>query len=517
MTKQQGKFADIDLPEAPSDMKRALDGEADAEPGTVVFPAPAQPYGVAKQLMQDVYTDGEQHPVLAYWRGDWWAYKQTHWVRHTGSGRDTDLEINGQLYKVFDLAVYEKKSGKSTTLVPWEPTPARIAAVVGALKPLAHDMLPDNVDAPAFVGESTKLPGAPGEYVSMRNGLFRWTTRTMVPHTPALFTTYSLPYEYQPEAEAPVWDAFLTDVFEHDHNARLALQEFAGYVVSGRTHMHKGLLIIGPTRAGKGVIERVLKNLVGVQNAATPNLDSLGSDSGPAALIGKPLAVIGDARAVQPSRSSRVTELLLNIIGEDGVSLFRKYESNWDGQLPTRFVLASNEVPRFADASGAVVGRFISMRLVKSYKGREDKTLDKRLEGEMPGILNWALDGLKRLEQQGHFTEPDTMKEMTEHLEGLASPVSQFIADCLEVTAERTDMVPRSEVYRAWKNWHEDNGTQSANAEVMCNRLQAADPRISYGMRDVPGAALKPGQSRPPRDRFVIGVKMNPNNYHQFS
>ena len=64
------------------------------------------------------------------------------------------------------------------------------------------------------------------------------------------------------------------------------------------------LLLIGPTRAGKGVIARVLKALVGRGNYAGPTLASLGTNFGLSPLIGKPLAIVSDA-IFTPGRNLR--------------------------------------------------------------------------------------------------------------------------------------------------------------------------------------------------------------------
>lgn len=502
------EFEDVELPEAPVDAQRVLNGDVDAHAGAVEYPGPSQPYKVAQQVMRELYSDTDGVPTLTYWRGDWWMYRGTHWEVVSGSAKDADLVIAGQLLKVFDSAVYSKKESNTVTLVPWSPNRSKISEIIFALKPLAYAVVPDEADAPCFLRDCAQLPGAPGEYVSMANGLLRWSTRELVEHTPRLFTTYSLPYAYDPQATAPVWEKFLKQIFAHDPAAIDTLQEYLGYIISGRTNQHKALLMVGPPRAGKSLMLNVLRQLVGQQNVTDTSLHSLGSDSGPAALIGKPLAIVGDARDAKASNSSRATELLLNVIGEDGVSLQRKYLGDWVGRLPTRFVMASNVLPRLVDSSAAVVSRFIMMRLELSFFGREDKTLASKLAPELPGILNWALDGLERLEQQGRFTEPATMAEMKDAMEGLSAPVRRFIEEYLEVTGDPNDLVLQPDVYRCWRAWHSDNGFNPCNQEEMCNRLISTDGRIRAGMRDVPGAKPKPGQKRAPRKRYVVGVKL---------
>ena len=83
-------------------------------------------------------------------------------------------------------------------------------------------------------------------------------------------------------------------------------------MISGRLDLHKILLLVGPTRAGKGVIARILGALVGAENVAGPTLSSLNGDFGLAPLLGKTLAVVSDAR-LNGRGAHVVVERLLSI------------------------------------------------------------------------------------------------------------------------------------------------------------------------------------------------------------
>ena len=195
---------------------------------------------------------------------------------------------------------------------------------------------------------------------------------------------------------AGTWLQFLNELWEEDDASINALQECFGYVISGRLDLHKILLLVGPTRAGKGVIARTLTALVGADNVAGPTLSSLAGDFGLAPLLGKPLAIVSDARMA--GRGSQVVvERLLAISGEDTITVNRKYRDQWTGKLPSRFVVISNELPQLGDASQAIAGRFVTLLLTKSWYGKEDTTLESRIRDELTGILNWALGGLDRL------------------------------------------------------------------------------------------------------------------------
>jgi hypothetical protein len=166
----------------------------------------------------------------------------------------------------------------------------------------------------------------------------------------------------------------------------------------GSDHLHKILLLVGPTRAGKGVISRTCGKLIGSANVAGPTLSSLAGDFGLAPLLGKSLAVISDARLSGRGPQVVVLERLLSISGEDYITVNRKYREQWTGQLPTRFMLVSNELPQLGDASAAIANRFVPLLLDRSWLGREDRMLERELDLELPGILAWPLDVLYTLD-----------------------------------------------------------------------------------------------------------------------
>jgi Poxvirus D5 protein-like len=178
-----------------------------------------------------------------------------------------------------------------------------------------------------------------------------------------------------------------------------------------------------------------------------------------APLLGKPLAIVSDAR-LSGRGSQVVVERLLAISGEDTITVNRKYKEQWSGKLPSRFLVISNELPQFGDASAAIAGRFVSLLLTRSWYGEEDTGLEGAIHPELTGILNWALDGLARLERQGQFTKPASTDEAMIALQDLASPVGAFVRDRCEIDAGHEIAV--DELWEAWKSWAEDNGHNNA-------------------------------------------------------
>lgn len=469
--------------------RTAADAQDDAGD---IYPAPAFPYAVAQRLIDDLFThDG--NPTLVRWRSGFWLYTGTCWRPADADNFDVKAPLWQRLEKVHYIQDDDTKA--------WAPTTAKVSNL---LEPLAiRTRLADTTTAPAWLDEDhTGMRPAARELTPMHNGLLERTTGRLHPHTPALFSLWSLPFDYEPTATAPTWKKFLDETFAHDPAAADLLQEYAGYLVSGRTDMHKALMLIGPPRAGKGIISGILQSLMGTANVASMSFHDLSSEFGLASLIGKPLAVVEDARGAGNSRSGLEVERLLNIIANDTVSVNRKNRDYFSGRLGTRMLLVSNEVPRLKDSSGAILTRFSMVRLKHSVApDKQDPHLSDMLAEELPGIFNWALDGLARLNDAGKFSTPATAEELHDVMKDMAQPLKMFLDDSprFTVTGDERDFVALKDLHRAYRAWADQVGRTASNQETFRRDLCAAVPEITSKNTAYGGV--------PRRDRWVFGMQ----------
>jgi P4 family phage/plasmid primase-like protien len=225
-------------------------------------------------------------------------------------------------------------------------------------------------------------------------------------------------------------------------------------------------------RSGKGTIGRVLTALLGRDSVRAPTLAGLQMNFGLSPLIGKPLAIVSDARLSGKSDQAIIAERLLSISGEDAITIDRKHAAAWTGRLPTRFMILTNELPRIADSSGALVGRFVVLILTRSFYDQEDPALADKLCTELSGILNWALVGYRRLRDRGYFIQPTSSREAIDELAALGSPVRAFVRDCCVVGAGNS--VPVEMLYHHWKLWCQNAGHKEGSVQTFGRDLRAA-------------------------------------------
>lgn len=387
---------------------------------------------------------------------------------------------------------------------PFVPTPGAVSAALDALKAVAH-LPPSRVEPPRWL--DGRAGPDPLDLLPTRSGLLHLPSGDLLPATPELFTRNALDFAHDPAAPAPVrWLAFLSEVWPGDDEADCiaALQEFMGYLLTPNTSLQKALLIPGPKRSGKGTIGRIMGKLVGEANTVAPSLNSLGrSDFGLEPLLAKQLAIVSDMRLSSRTDEAAVAENLLRITGEDRVSVNRKHRSAMEVTLRARFVVMTNEVPKFADRSGALVSRFIVLPMRQSFFGREDSGLTPALIGELPGILNWAMEGWRRVRARGRITQPEAGRDVAMQMTDLASPIPAFVREWCEVGGGHR--VAKDHLFTAFRAWHRDRighdfvGSSNTFARDLYSAMEG-------GVRDV-----KPRDGGGARVPSFGGIRLRPD------
>lgn len=408
---------------------------------------------------------------LIHWRGEFYSWDGVRYAV-----RDK-IWIEQQLYHFMAACETIKTNPKTgdQEVVAFNPKTNLVNDVAHALRAVCYADLPE----PQVWIEPRPGDFPAHEIIAFANGFLHWPTRTIMPSTDRLFVTNALEFDYNPNADEPSnWTSFLHALWPTDPESISGIGEMFGYLLTDDTSQQKMFMLIGPPRCGKGTILRVLEALVGYPNRVSPSLASLGTQFGLQPLIGKRLAMISDARLSGRADQQPIVESLLRISGEDAVSIDRKNIQAWTGKLPTRFVLASNELPAFSDASSALANRFLPFKFNTSFLGREDMGLTSRLLKELPGIVLWALDGLQRLQARGYLQRPTSADELAADLVDQTSPIRSFVEECCIVGAGH--MADRDEMFRAWKKWCEAQGRDHAGTKVGFGRqLSAAFPDIS--------------------------------------
>ena len=237
------------------------------------------------------------------------------------------------------------------------------------------------------------------------------------------FVTTVLPHKYDPTAECPRWKQCLDEWLDSE-DKKLALQEFFGYTLSGHTKFKKALLLYGESNTGKSVPLNVAEFIVGDKNTCSVDPRDMKSPSVLAELYGKKLNIEHEL-----SEASKLCDCFRKLIDNGHISINPKYVARCTIHPSCKHMFATNILPKMEvdeKANRANIERLLLITFNKTIDNRDNNLLVK-LKAEVNGIINWAIEGLKRLLKVGAFTEVDNKKDFEEYKTANYDELTYFI------------------------------------------------------------------------------------------
>lgn len=307
-----------------------------------------------------------------------------------------------------------------------------------------------------------------GNVLNLRNGTLDLDTLTLRSHSPDDHLTYCLDYDYDPNAQCPRFEQFLNEVLvlesdplQTDVKLCAAVQEAMGYSLTNDTRQHATFFLEGSGSNGKSVLLNVLKGLIGPL-AYSVNFSLLGTTDGNyrlADLVGKRIAFCAET-----PKGSKAAENILNQIA-DGSTIDARPIRGEPIQFESQAKIwwAMNDLPTVKDTSDGFWRRMNLFPFYRKFeKHEQDKDLPAKLLAELPGILNFALDGLRRLRQQGRFTEAQAVTDAVTAYRQSANPVWQWMDERTEKNpGQWTDV---KSLFQDYLVWCTRNGRQNLNS-----------------------------------------------------
>ena len=269
-------------------------------------PPPSEPLAVAREFLTSCMSDGDVLLLRSH-RGSFFAYSGTCWPEHE------ERALRAPLYvaRTRDLRALD---GAGIELVPWAPTKAKIGNVLDALHAATH--LAASITPPAWLDETD--PDAAGRSFPGQRPPERPHAGAPPPYACVLLAALAAVPLRSRRAPPDRWNLVPARAVGRRRGVdRRRCRRSFGYILAGETEQQKLFLLVGPKRSGKGTIGRVLTGLLGAHNTAAPTLSGLTTNFGLSPLIGKPLAIISDARLSSRPDSMIAVERLLSISGED--------------------------------------------------------------------------------------------------------------------------------------------------------------------------------------------------------
>ncbi|EOU1756090.1 DNA primase [Clostridium perfringens] len=293
--------------------------------------------------------------------------------------------------------------------------------------------------------------------VNVRNGLLDIRDMSFKEHTPSYLSTVQLNVEYNPQVDCPQFKKFLNEVL--DCKLIPLVQEIVGYLLTTNTASQKAFVFWGPARTGKSTLLWVVEYLLlGKKNVSNIPWQEIGDKFKTAELLGKLANVFSDLL----SKSIDDTGIFKVVTGEDYLMAEKKNKNPFKFKPFARLVFSCNELPRnYVDRTEGFYRRLIIVPFNRQIeKSKIDKALKYKFQREKEGILNWALEGLKRLyENNFEFSENELTDGVKKEYKRENNNVISFVEECCEI--DSLFSCSRIEIYEAYKEFCGEAGLKA--------------------------------------------------------
>lgn len=283
------------------------------------------------------------------------------------------------------------------------------------------------------------------------------------------FLKYQLGFNYDPGAACPLFDRYLSHVLP-DEGCRRVLSEYVGYVFLGnRLRLEKALILYGGGANGKSVFFDVVRALLGRDNICSYSLQNLTKGDGyqRAELANKLLNYASEINGRLEA------SIFKQLVSGEPVEARQIYGKPFIMEDYARLMFNCNELPRDVEQTDAFFRRFLIVPFTVAIPPEEqDPELSRKIiAGELPGVFNWVLGGLRRLLRQRKFTESELVRGQVEAYRRDSDSVAVFV-DETGYFPDTLNKVSLQYMYEEYRVFSGQNGYICVSIKTFSARLE---------------------------------------------
>ena len=471
------------------------------------------PMAIARDILKKIVPDkdrfGKSVQYVYYYHGNFWQWWGDRWLYCD------EREMEDRVRRLLEHAKYCSARTDDGTKIytDYEPTISKCREVVAALRSVV--MLPE-LYAPAWLMEqsedgkrkapltSEKRSIAFKDVVLDIDAMSQGESNYMVQRDRRWFDLGFVPARYNPGAECPLWKQCIETWGLKDPLWETLLKRWFGYCLMAERSFAKMLLMIGPTRSGKGTVVGVLRQLVGPQTFKGLSVRDLVHPHGLEGLEVARVIDVPEMSELSRREADTATRVLKNILGEDPISINPKGKRVMHNMvIGAAPLMQTNEIPAITDKAGGMSSKLVVLKMMQKLVGREDFDLQTKLRSEIPGIAAWAVDGAVELLRAYHageemFPMTEAAKAEFSDYQTTVNPVDAFLNDCFVPSGKGSVTVKY--LVRTFFGWKQRTGSK-----IYLGHRNWVAKRI------IEGSSWKLTPWRNERARYVFGLAPRKN------
>ena len=330
-----------------------------------------------------------------------------------------------------------------------------------------------------------KLPDKPdSNRLNLANGILDLNTLELIPHHPDFLSRIIYPVSYDPKADCPNIDRFLSDVVGDE--SKELIYEIIGYCLTSDNRMQVAFMLLGKGSNGKSTLINVITSLIGAGNITNKSLEDLSKDRfAKADLYGSSLNICDDIDSV---RLKSVSDFKV-LTGGGELDAQRKYGQPFKFRPFVKFIVSANEIPASPDTGYAYTRRWVVIPFPNVFPVNPDFESTLITDQELSGLLNKAIFAWEMVRDRKSFTTtPATTSAMQGFIEA-SDPVPVFLEEMTDVTP--TARTNKPNFYQIYRKWCDDNGHRPLSSRRFTERIvqytsatysKSNGPEIWYGI-----------------------------------
>jgi putative DNA primase/helicase len=306
------------------------------------------------------------------------------------------------------------------------------------------------------------------------NGVVDLRTGNLLPHDPSLRLTQLCLVAYNPDATAPTWQRFLSDVFLGDQDLISFMQRALGYSLTGDTSERVFFIAWGSGHNGKSTLFGTVQRILG-DYAKTVATDALlkrreQADTHPtglADLYGVRFAIASETEEGKHLATARVKALT----GRDRVKARYMRRDYFEFEPTAKIWLFTNHRPVISDTTPAMWKRLILIPFRAHFDPDSpqcDKRMPEKLWAEREGILAWLVQGCLAWQREG-LNPPPIVREATKEYQSEMDKIGAWIAERCEVDPKA--VTPFADLYADYEAWCREQGDEPMPKRRFGDRL----------------------------------------------
>mgnify|MGYP000014225589 FL=1 len=321
-----------------------------------------------------------------------------------------------------------------------------------------------------MIKEARHLEGVPiypaqldrfGQVINLPNGVYHLQKGTVKPHHPEYYLSKLAGAPYQPGAACPHWLAFLEDVTLGDPEMIAYLQALCGYCLTGSTQEQCMYFLYGNGSNGKSTFMATLTKILGDYAANAQPETLMMRDKTGGAQARSDIARLEGSRMVstfEPNAGVRLDEgMVKQMTGGDKITARYLYKADFEFLPEFKILMATNYKPEIRGTDDGIWRRIRLIPFEASIpEEKKDKALPQKLAAEMPGILNWMLEGAQKWYRDGGFPPCERIDGASREYRQEMDHMAQFLAACTQ--PQPGGGIKAKDLYAIYTLWARNEG-----------------------------------------------------------